>query len=630
MNSITSEESNSLIIPKIIIEDPQIYEWDLILGFAEAMQNADINYNGRLISDGTIHRFASGGVGNKDAWYVFFGLGGAFGDWSRGIHQTWGFKHDGLSTADLAKRNEQVEHAKKVAEEERRLKQQETHQLAMLMWDEATTDGHSLYLSTKKVSPYGIRFSEGSLLIPVQDSSAKIWSLQTINSQGEKRFLIGGRKKGCFHKIGDMEDGKPIFLSEGYATAASIHLATGHATVVAFDAGNLMSVLESLRVAYPKSKITIAGDDDCWNEHNIGREKAEQAGQKYGCRYVFPTFRDQTTKPTDFNDLMILEGIEEVARQINAVMAESTTTLTTLKSYTLKELLALDIKPRQMILNPIIPEQGLVMIHAPRGVGKTHVALMIAYTVAVGGSLFDDKWTCSKPNKVLVIDGEMPLSVMQERLAKIIKSAKTQVFDDKYLQIITPDVQKEKIGDLSTPHGQRIVEEHLKDVKLVILDNYSSLCRTGRENDSESWVPLQDWFLELRRRGISVLLIHHSNKSGGQRGTSRKEDVLDTIITLRKPNSYEPKDGARFEVHYEKARSFYGDDALPFEAWLKQDDGKLYWQVKKIEQVELDQILELHQQNFTQREIAEKLDLSPATVNRRLKEVKGQEIMNLD
>src|SRR6185436_7932703 len=125
------------------------------------------------------------------------------------------------------------------------------------------------------------------------------------------------------------------------------------------------------------------------------------------------------------------------------------------------------------------------------------------------------------------------------------------------LRIITPDIQTHGITDLSTIEGQRIIEEHLKDVKLLILDNYSALCRRGRENEAESWIPLQEWFLTLRRRGLSVLLIHHSNKSGGQRGTSRKEDLLDTVITLRKPENYDPREGARFEVHYEKARGFY-------------------------------------------------------------------------
>jgi len=65
-----------------------------------------------------------------------------------------------------------------------------------------------------------------------------------------------------------------------------------------------------------------------------------------------------------------------------------------------------------------------------------------------------------------------------------------------------------------------------------------------------------------------VLFIHHSGKGGAQRGTSRKEDVLDTVIALRRPEDYSPAEGARFEVHFEKARGFAGEEAEPFEAAL--------------------------------------------------------------
>jgi putative DNA primase/helicase len=607
-----------------IVNQPHLHQhvspvknWEMKHAFLTAMNQMGITCQDEIVSDGQIHRFSPHGRGNKDGWYVFFGFAGAFGDWRRDIHESWSFKENKLSPEERVKRKKEIMESAEKHYIERCNRYEETSELATQMWNEASETGTSAYLERKQVPAYGIRYRDDKILIPVQDSDGTIWSIQTIDPEGEKRFLVGGKKQRGIYPLKKIEDGEPIIVAEGYATAASIFKATGIATVVAFDAGNLPAVVEYLRTVYPDNPLTIAADDDRWSEHNIGREKASYAALTYRCRVVFPTFRETQTLPTDFNDLMILEGEEEVARQLVVDKPESI-----LKSYTVKQLLELNIRPREMLLNPIIPEQGLVMIHALRGVGKTHVALMIAYSVATGGSMFADRWTCSKPHKVLVIDGEMPLTVMQERLSKIIESAPNRELKDDYLQIITPDLQKQRMRDLSTPEGQYLVEEHLKDVKLVILDNYSSLCRNGRENDSESWVPFQDWFLELRRRGISVLLVHHSNKVGGQRGTSRKEDLLDTIITLRKPGSYDLKDGARFEVHYEKARSFFGQDAMPFEAWLKQDGDKHLWQIQKIEQVQLEQIKELNKLNFTQREIADKLRISPATVNRRLKEIK--------
>lgn len=290
-----------------------------------------------------------------------------------------------------------------------------------------------------------------------------------------------------------------------------------------------------------------------------------------------------------------------------------------LRSLNVRELLELEIPPREMLLNPILPAQGLVMLYAPRGIGKTHVALWMAYTIACGGEMFCKRWRCEKLRKVLFVDGEMPASTLQMRLSTIVASSDKELEDVDNLKIITPDHQEIGIPDLSTLSGQEWLEPHLEGIDLLILDNLSCLCRSGRENESESWTPLQDWLLKLRRRGISVLFVHHAGKGGNQRGTSKKEDILDTVIVLRKPNDYDPREGARFEVHYEKARGFYGDEASPFEACLKGEDGKMTWHVQEIEDLQFNRLLDLHKDGLKQREIAQELGLGPGTVNRWIK-----------
>src|SRR6478672_3954049 len=86
-------------------------------------------------------------------------------------------------------------------------------------------------------------------------------------------------------------------------------------------------------------------------------------------------------------------------------------------------------------------------------------------------------------------------------------------------------------------------------------DNLSTLCTNGSESASDAWVPMQNWLLMLRRRGIAVLFIHHAGTNGRQRGTSRREDALDTVIALRRPEDYLPEQGARLEIHFEKLRN---------------------------------------------------------------------------
>ena len=290
--------------------------------------------------------------------------------------------------------------------------------------------------------------------------------------------------------------------------------------------------------------------------------------------------------------------------------------------YNLRQFLSQDIPPLKMILDPIIPEQGLVMLYAPRGIGKTYLSLSIAYIVAAGKHMLDGKWKTEKENKVLFVDGEMPAGRLQERLAHLVMSA-GELSNDDLLDIITPDFQDMGgIPDLSKVEGQKLIEQDLEGVKLLILDNLSSLFRTGSENEAESWKSAQEWFLTLRRRGISVLLVHHAGKSGNQRGTSKKEDLLDTVISLRRPEDYDPGQGARFEVHYEKARGFYGEDARPFEVQLVEKDDQYFWTVKEMDECQLDKIIELHQLGLKQRDIASEMKISLGAVNKKIQKAK--------
>ena len=92
-------------------------------------------------------------------------------------------------------------------------------------------------LPRKKVDAFGIKQNGQKLLIPLRDHKGKLWSFQEIDHKGNKLFLKNGKVKGLFHNIGEQTD--VIYIGEGYATMASVHAATGKASVVAFNAGNL-------------------------------------------------------------------------------------------------------------------------------------------------------------------------------------------------------------------------------------------------------------------------------------------------------------------------------------------------------------------------------------------------------
>lgn len=269
--------------------------------------------------------------------------------------------------------------------------------------------------------------------------------------------------------------------------------------------------------------------------------------------------------------------------------------------------------PRDNILAPWLPTQGLCMIHAPRGIGKTLAALSIAVAVSSGGTFL--RWNAPKPEGVLYIDGEMPAATMQERLGNIIDSNDKKPLAP--LRIITPDLQSAGMPNLSTMKGQKDIEPHLEGVSLVIVDNISTLCRSGRENEAESWLPVQEWALKLRSLGFSILFIHHAGKDGNQRGTSRREDVLDTVINLKRPGDYRPAEGARFEIHFEKGRSMQGDDVEAFEAKLiASPDGPMSWDIEDLEDSLTEKVANLLNEGTPQSKIPELLGVSKSTVSK--------------
>jgi putative DNA primase/helicase len=273
------------------------------------------------------------------------------------------------------------------------------------------------------------------------------------------------------------------------------------------------------------------------------------------------------------------------------------------------ELLRLRLPRRERLLDPILPAKGLAMLYGPRGLGKTHVAMGIAQAVAAGGSFL--KWRADEPRRVYYVDGEMPTADMQARLHRIGAAPPT-------LRFLLADMQEAPLPDLGNAEGQAALERWWDDQPdLLVIDNLSSLVTSARDNDAESWSAMQSWLLRLRRKGVSVLLVHHAGKGGQQRGTSRREDVLDMVLALRRPADYRPKDGARFEIHIEKARGLFGPATDPFEVHLQTDAGNApVWSWRPVCDAEFDRAVELFADGVSASDAAEALGVSRATAYR--------------
>jgi putative DNA primase/helicase len=171
--------------------------------------------------------------------------------------------------------------------------------------------------------------------------------------------------------------------------------------------------------------------------------------------------------------------------------------------------------------------------------------------------------------------------------------------------------------DLATRSGQQQLEDLLEGTDLLILDNLSALCRSGNENDGQDWLPVQEWILGLRRRGISVLFVHHSGKNKSQRGTSKREDLLDTVIALKNPSDYEASQGLRCEIHFEKVRSLIGEAARPFEVRMEGDpENGATWKISSVEDSNSLRAATLFEAGLSVRDVAEELSVSKSAAGR--------------
>ncbi len=290
------------------------------------------------------------------------------------------------------------------------------------------------------------------------------------------------------------------------------------------------------------------------------------------------------------------------------------------------DLLLRDFPPMETMLAPWLCKQHLSMVHAWRGVGKTYFALGVAYAVAGGGQFL--KWKAEKPRHVVYIDGEMAGAAIKARLAAIVESTPDEHEPPEgFLRIITPDAQDLPLPNLASREGQEVLEPCITDAELIVVDNLSCLMRGGPENEGESWLPVADWALNLRRLGKTVLFVHHDGKGGQQRGTSRKEDVMDVVIQLEHTKDYQAEKDAAFLVKFEKARHLTGTDARNLEAALVKDEhGKQVWVCKDAELGMSERILALHTEfpDLNQTEIADELGCHRSSVCRAFKEAERQ------
>ena len=286
----------------------------------------------------------------------------------------------------------------------------------------------------------------------------------------------------------------------------------------------------------------------------------------------------------------------------------------------LEDLRSMELPERKRHL-PWLPESSIVMIYGARGVGKTMLQLSLGAALGSGTSFL--KWPVVAPIGTLYVDGEMPLDELKSRITKLMPS------EPAMLQFLTSDkvYQASQRNLVLTSESMRAELDQFLDthpeIRILILDNISCLFTGINEDKKQEWEPINAWLLRLRHRGLSIVLVHHAGKGGQQRGTSGREDALDTVIQLSLPADYDPKEGCHFELRFTKSRSIKGEDVATLDVRLEEKDGKLKWKYQSIAESTQEQVNQLLQGGVTcQKVIAQKLGLSKGYVSKLVHRVK--------
>lgn len=308
--------------------------------FAQALREAGLVLKGSPVMDGQMHRVpVSGHPDARDGVYCAYLDGipaGWFQNYRTGGVQKWIATGHSLTDEQKTTLRAEAEEQRQRREQNRLILQDKAAEICREAFENTRpAQPYDPYIRRKGIEPLGDvrRSSDGQLLlIPLQSIDGEIRNVQEIAPDGSKRFQKDAQKKGCFflldpdEQLSKNQTGE-ILLAEGYATGASLHMATGKPVAVAFDAGNLEPVAVALREKYPKAKIAICADNDHTKAVNVGLEKAKKAALAVGGAVIVPVFNstEMSMGLKDFNDLHQSRGLEELGKLVSRRLAREAT-----------------------------------------------------------------------------------------------------------------------------------------------------------------------------------------------------------------------------------------------------------------------------------------------------------------
>jgi len=295
---------------------------------------------------------------------------------------------------------------------------------------------------------------------------------------------------------------------------------------------------------------------------------------------------------------------------------------TKLVSYNVHEFIALDLPPREYIVDDFIAKGDLCMIYGETGHGKSILTHYLAQCLSAGVDF--GPYKIHNPRKVLLIDGEMPAVTLQDKWKQKYDFLQDEETFDNYahnLRTVSALLQPNGMDAFNTPQGKESFWELINEVnpEVVMLDNLLTLFAMEDTNRGEEWtIHVQPLLIELRRRNISVWMCHHAGKSGSQYGTMAKTIMLDVILKIEHEIELGSlgMDTTSFKWSFDKSRHLFGKAIQPI-VWTYQDADMKWEKLGKDNRKEL--CVDLFRQGKSQSEIVTETGISKSAVSRNLK-----------
>ena len=486
--------------------------------------------------------------GKRSGWYSIHEeaglLYGVVGNWQTG-EQTKFYGHDERHIdADLLRtmKIKQEVREREAAELKRRNAAEAAEIIRHL---QPCPDDHP-YLVRKRVKAHGAMLLGSDLLLPMFDAAGNVVSTQTIGPDGDKTFRAGCTSKGMFAIGGPTPC---VVVCEGFATAASIHEATGLRVYVVFSAGNLPGLIQDIASieAMNGSQIVIAADNDV---SGTGQREAERAAEKIGGAQVLMP----SEVGTDWNDIAIRrpEELKKAFAEIRPLF----------QSWELIDFAALP--RRQWVYGHTYIRQFCSITVAPGGLGKSTLVLTEAIAMATGRNLLGVQPVGRM--KVIYFNAEDPLVELQLRVAAICLRFgihQRELLGHLFLQsgreneIILAHGDPGEIIEAAFVKVEGFIKFHGIDV--AILDPLANMHES--EEDNRTYRKLgKRLSRSADAHNCAIHIVHHTKKLNGMAATvedSRGGSALiGAVRVARAINPMEPDEAARFglETHIDHFR----------------------------------------------------------------------------